>query len=161
MEKIIKIITSLVVFLAFSPPFFSQNSIKSVEFWTDNNSENRNRQAVSASNTFIWQDEINLAALVDGLHTLNMRFQDGKGIWSQVETSFFLKQTNAAGQGVLKKITALEYWMNGNSTNRTQRPLNGQTTFTWDELIDVAGIPDGVNTFNARFKDEYGVWSPV
>ncbi|HOF99450.1 MAG TPA: hypothetical protein PLD44_08745, partial [Paludibacteraceae bacterium] len=161
MKNTIRITAILVVFLTISPPFFSQNSIKSVEFWTDGNGENRNRQPISSSNTFIWQDEINLAALVDGLHTFNMRIQDSKGVWSQVETLFFLKQTNAAGQGVLKKIAALEYWMNGNSANRTQRVLNGQTSFTWEELIDVAGIPDGANTFNARFKDEYGVWSPI
>ncbi|HOR39777.1 MAG TPA: hypothetical protein PLZ41_07495, partial [Paludibacteraceae bacterium] len=75
MKNTIRITAILVVFLTISPPFFSQNSIKSVEFWTDGNGENRNRQPISSSNTFIWQDEINLAALVDGLHTFNMRIQ--------------------------------------------------------------------------------------
>jgi len=161
MKNTIRIIVILVILLAISPPFFSQNSIKTVEFWTDGNSANCTRQTISASSVFLWQDEINLASLVDGLHTFNVRFKDEYGVWSPIETRFFVKQTNALGQGELKKITALEYWMNGNSSNRTQRILNGQTTFAWEELIDVAGLSDGVNTFNARFKDEYGVWSPI
>ncbi len=161
MKKAKNIIAIIAVILAFSPPIFSQNSIQLIEFWTDGNSESRTRQTISAASVFSWQDEINLATLVDGLHTFNARFKDEYGVWSPVETRFFVKQTNALGQGKLKKITALEYWMNGNSSNRTQRILNGQTTFAWEELIDVANISDGVNTFNARFKDEYGVWSPV
>jgi len=161
MKKAKNIIAIIAVILAFSPPIFSQNSIQLIEFWTDGNSESRTRQTISAASVFSWQDEINLATLVDGLHTFNARFKDEYGVWSPVETRFFVKQTNALGQGELKKITALEYWMNGNSSNRTQRILNAQTTFAWEELIDVANISDGVNTFNARFKDEYGVWSPV
>jgi len=161
MKKAKNIIAIIAVILAFSPPIFSQNSIQLIEFWTDGNSESRTRQTISAASVFSWQDEINLATLVDGLHTFNARFKDEYGVWSPVETQFFVKQTNALGQGKLKKITALEYWMNGNSSNRTQRILNAQTTFAWEELIDVANISDGVNTFNARFKDEYGVWSPV
>jgi PKD repeat protein len=161
MKKAKNIIAIIAVILAFSPPVFSQNAIRVIEFWTDGNSENRTRQTIEASRVFSWQDEINLSTLVDGLHTFNVRFNDEVGVWSPVETRFFVKQTNALGQGKLKKITALEYWMNGNSSNRTQRILNGQTTFAWEELIDVANISDGVNTFNARFKDEYGVWSPV
>ena len=161
MKKAKNIIAIIAVILAFSPPVFSQNAIRVIEFWTDGNSENRTRQTIEALRVFSWQDEINLSTLVDGLHTFNVRFNDEVGVWSPIETRFFVKQTNALGQGELKKITALEYWMNGNSTNRTQRILSGQTSFAWEELIDVAGLTDGVNPFNARFNDYSCVWSPI
>ncbi|MEZ7936359.1 MAG: T9SS type A sorting domain-containing protein, partial [Paludibacteraceae bacterium] len=132
-----------------------------LEYWINGNSTNRTHRALTAQNTYNWEELLDYAAIPDGVNSFNARFRDEFGAWSTVQSHFFLKQTTAAGTGTVKKITALEYWINGNSTERTHRTLTAQNTYNWEELLDYSTIPDGVNTFNARFRDEFGAWTAV
>ncbi|HQF11965.1 MAG TPA: hypothetical protein PKV22_06840, partial [Paludibacteraceae bacterium] len=88
-----------------------------LEYWMNGNSSNRTQRILNGQTTFAWEELIDVTGLSDGVNTFNARFKDEYGVWSPIETRFFVKQTNALGQGELKKITALEYWMNGNSSN--------------------------------------------
>ena len=161
MKKSIDIIRILLVLTVLSPPLTAQKTIRAVEWWTDGNAQMRTYQPVTPGAAYNWEELVPFSTLSDGVHTFNARFSDNEGVWTSVQSHFFLKQTTAAGIGTVKKITALEYWINGNSTERTHRTLTAQSTYNWEELLDYSAIPDGVNSFNARFRDEFGAWSTV
>ncbi|VBB46788.1 exported hypothetical protein [uncultured Paludibacter sp.] len=161
MRKLIIIILALIVFIAFSPPIWSQNTIKTIEFWTDGNSAIRTQRNLTPNTTYNWEELIDLSTIIDGVHTFNVRFSDDGGLWSNVQSHFFLKQTNAAGQSTFRKINGLEFWVDGNSTARVQRNLTASTPYNWEELLDYSAISDGVHTFNVRFSDDGGLWSNV
>ena len=161
MKKSIDIIRILLVLTVLSPPLTAQKTIRAVEWWTDGNAQMRTYQPATPGAAYNWEELVPFSTLSDGVHTFNARFCDNEGVWTTVQSHFFLKQTTAAGTGTVKKITALEYWINGNSTERTHRALTAQNTYNWEELLDYSAIPDGVNSFNARFRDEFGAWSTV
>ena len=161
MKKSIDIIRILLVLTVLSPPLTAQKTIRAVEWWTDGNAQMRTYQPATPGAAYNWEELVPFSTLSDGVHTFNARFCDNEGVWTTVQSHFFLKQTTAAGTGMVKKITSLEYWINGNSTERTHRSLTAQSTYNWEELLDYTAIPDGVNSFNARFRDEFGAWSTV
>ena len=161
MNKLIYYITVLLLLTVLPLPVTAQKTIRAVEWWTDGNTQMRIQQAVTPGAVYNWEELVTFTTLSDGVHTFNARFRDNEGVWTSVQSHFFLKQTTAIGTGLVKKITALEYWINGNSDARTKRPLTAQNPYNWEELLDYAAIPDGVNTFNARFMDEFGSWTNV
>ena len=161
MNKLIYYITVLLLLTVLPLPVTAQKTIRAVEWWTDGNTQMRIQQTVTPGAVYNWEELVTFTTLSDGVHTFNARFRDNEGVWTTVQSHFFLKQTTAIGTGLVKKITALEYWINGNSDARTKRPLTAQNPYNWEELLDYAAIPDGVNTFNARFMDEFGSWTNV
>lgn len=161
MKKSIYIIPVLLALTVLSPPLIAQKTIRAMEWWTDGNAQIRSQQNVTPGAAYNWEELMPFTTISDGVHTFNVRFRDNEGVWTSVQSHFFLKQTTAAGTGLVKKITALEYWINGNSAERTKQTLTVQNPYNWEELLDYSAIPDGVNTFNARFKDEFGAWTSV
>ncbi len=145
--------------IALSPPVFAQKQINTLEYWIDGSSNSRIHRSIGAVSVNNWEEMINLSALTDGVHTFNSRFKDISGVWTNVQSHFFLKQTNAAGQGLVRKVNGLEYWIDGKSSSRTQRTLSGATPYNWEELLDYSTLNDGVHTFNVRFRDDGGVWT--
>ena len=161
MKKIINIILIICAYFAFPPPLLSQNTIKTIEFWVDENSPERIQRNLTPVETYNWEESINLSSLSDGVHTINVRFKDQLGVWTNVQSQFFFKKTNSRGEGEIKKINALEYWVDANSASKIHRNLTAQNTYNWEELIDFSAVADGVHTANVRFKDDFGVWTNV
>ena len=161
MNKLIYYITVLLLLTVLPLPVTAQKTIRAVEWWTDGNTQMRTQQNIIPGAVYNWEEVVTFTTLSDGVHTFNARFRDNEGVWTSVQSHFFLKQTTAIGTGLVKKITVLEYWINGNSDARTKRTLTAQNPYNWEELLDYAAIPDGVNTFNARFMDEFGSWTNV
>ncbi|HPS10114.1 MAG TPA: hypothetical protein PK664_01970, partial [Paludibacteraceae bacterium] len=161
MKNLIYYLIVLLLLAVLPPPLAAQKTIRAVEWWTDGNTQMRTQQTVTPGGVYNWEELVTFTTLSDGVHTFNARFRDNEGVWTSVQSHFFLKQTTAVGTGLVKKITALEYWINGNSDARTKRTLTAQNPYNWEELLDYAAIPDGVNTFNARFMDEFGAWTNV
>ena len=151
----------IISFFTLSPPMFSQNTVKTLEYWMDGNSENRTKQIISASSTYNWEELISCSSLSDGVHTFNVRFSDDGGIWTPVESFFFLKQTNAAAQTVLRKINALEYCIDNNLSEIVQRQFTASKTYHWEEFIDCSTLQDGVHLLGVRFRDDGGLWTSV
>ena len=149
------------IFLVFSLPIYGQNTIKTLEYWIDGNSSARVLRNLTPQNTYNWEEIIDFSTITDGVHTANVRFCDNQGIWTSVQSHFFLKKTNSSGVGVTKKITALECWIDGNFSEKTQRNLTAQNTYNWEEIIDFSTASDGVHSANVRFKDDFGVWTSV
>lgn len=65
---------------------------------------------------------------------------------------FSWKQTTDAGAGVVKAITALEYWLDENSSSRTSRNLTPSNPYNWEELVELGAVTDGLHTLNVRFR---------
>ncbi len=158
-NKLYKILFFWMVF-AFTLPLQAQK-IKTVEYWVDGNHSERVQAVTEQSASILWESSINMSGLADGLHTFHIRFCDDAGKWSQVQSHFFLKQTNATGESTVRKIKALEYWADGKSDNRVVKNLTAVKTYTWSELIDFSTLTDGLHTFHARFQDDGGMWSQV
>ena len=161
MNKLIYYITVLLLLTVLPLPVTAQKTIRAVEWWTDGNTQIRTQQNITPGGVYNWEELVTFTTLTDGVHTFNARFRDNEGVWTTVQSHFFLKQTTSIGTGLVKKITALEYWINGNSDARTKRTLTAKNPYNWEELLDYSAIPDGVNTFNARFMDEFGAWTNV
>ena len=130
MKKSIYIIPVLLALTVLSPPLIAQKTIRAMEWWTDGNAQIRSQQNVTPGAAYNWEELMPFTTISDGVHTFNVRFRDNEGVWTSVQRHFFLKQTTAAGTGLVKKITALEYWINGNSAERTKQTLTVQNPTT-------------------------------
>ncbi len=102
---------------------------------------------------------ISAAALPDGLNTISMRFKDNTGAWSSMLTRFFVKMPKAQNGGEEKQIVGYEYRFNQGET--IWQGVTPGTTVNISEIYDVQGLPDGLNTFSIRFKDDAGAWSSM
>ena len=155
MKRIFFIILSFCALWSLPPKVLAQQTIKAVEYWTDTNFSEKTRLDLTPSTTYTWEDLIDMSALPGGLHTLNVRFQDEGGLWSIVHSTFFNKSAEAQ-----QTIKAVEYWTDTNFNGRTRLDITPSTTYTWEDLIDMSALPDGLHTLNVRFQDG-GLWTNV
>ena len=135
--------------------------ITALEYWINGNSDARTKRTLTAQNPYNWEELLDYSAIPDGVNTFNARFMDEFGAWTAVQSHFFLKQTTDAGAGVVKAITALEYWLDENSSSRTSRNLTPSNPYNWEELVELGAVTDGLHTLNVRFRDEFGKWTAV
>ncbi len=161
MKNAIYKITILIVGVLVSILSYGQKAINQLEYWTDGNTSARVLRALTPATSYSWLEQVDVAALSDGVHSLNVRFRDDGGVWSNVQSRFILKQNSAAGQGTLRLVNAMEYWTDGNTAQKNQRTLTPSASYNWAEQVDVASLSDGVHTLNVRFRDDGGVWSNV
>src|SRR5690606_27117889 len=62
-----------------------------------------------------------------------------------------------SGQSV---IQSYEYWFNSNTSGKTMESIaSPAASFELAVQADASHLPDGVNTFTVRFKDDLGNWS--
>jgi hypothetical protein len=120
----------------------------------------QNATDIERTNHICMEELIDVANIPDGVNTFNARFKDEYGVWSPVETRFFVKQSTALTEGN-KNITNLEYWMDGNTANKVSKTITPNNPYHWEELIPTEDIPNGLHTFNVRWKDEKGIWTMV
>jgi Secretion system C-terminal sorting domain len=100
-----------------------------------------------------------ISSLDVGFHTLYVRAIDNYGQFSLIQTHNFLKENVAYGD--LLDIVELEYFIDvdpgyGDATSVTLTP--GQD-ITFDVLIDLEEIGDGIHTLMIRAKDSSGEWT--
>lgn len=105
---------------------------------------------------------LNMSAdgLPEGLNSFSIRFRDTEDLWSATLTRFFVKMPDMQdANGNTRQIVAYAYRLN-------QDPLSVQSIsaaeqITIDEIISAADLPDGLNSFSIRFKDNAGNWSAM
>ncbi|MDX9943026.1 MAG: PKD domain-containing protein [Bacteroidales bacterium] len=116
-------------------------------------------QSLSPAETITLEEMISTSALPDGLNSFSARFKDNSGAWSSMLTRFFVKvpQTEIAGQE--KQIVGYEYWLNQDEA--IWETVTPGTVFNLSEVLGVSELPEGLNTFSVRFKDNTGAWSSV
>lgn len=100
MKKTIYAVLFIFASFVFSPPLLAQKTIKTIEYWIDGNTEIRTQRSLTSTTTYNWVELIDFSTIIDGVHTANVRFCDSQGIWTSVQSHFFLKKTNSSGVGV-------------------------------------------------------------
>ncbi len=132
------------------------NTLVSFEYWFDNNAASKIVLPISNGvESITINEEIDASNLTDGLHTLNYRCKDEKGLWSSTSSHFFIKATPKADAN----LTVYEYWFDSNSAQKTTKSIESSGVVTINDAIDVNVLPDGLHSINLRCKDSNGQWS--
>lgn len=151
MKKIYYIAVLLFAYMGL----FAQNIVE-YEYWIDDNYANRQPNK-NSSQTLQWQATIDCESLTTGLHALHMRFKDSNGLWSSTKTHYFQKLPVASPN----EIVYYEYWINDDYDKKHASPVSGKQTFILLDEKAISGLSGTANVIHFRFKDKYGLWSPV
>jgi len=152
---------------AISSEFFNKMPVTSAgtreitacEYWIDDNYANKVATQVEANQSISIENSIELDSLQNGLHTYHVRYRDDAGQWSTVVSEFFNKMpvTNAG----TREITACEYWIDDNYTNKVATPVEANQTISIENSIDLDSLQLGLHTYHVRYRDDAGLWSTV
>lgn len=124
---------------------------KLIEYWFDNNFENRQSQLIANANSIDFNLQTNNIDL--GPHTIYYRFKVDTDLWSSVSASSFNKTTSDIG------ITKMENWFNNDFDNRSTTVLTDLNSI--DENISTNTLPLGTHILYSRFQKNGSVWSSV
>lgn len=149
--------------------FYKQNTslsgltayLSNYEYWYDSDVANKVTGTFSGTAT---QENllstVTTTALLDGLHTFNIRFKDNFGKWSSVASQFFYRNTSLSGSTAY--LSSYEYWYDNDYAGKVTSSFSGTTTQEHVlSTIATTSLNDGLHTFNIRFKDSFKNWSSV
>ena len=134
-------------------------SVKSVEYWIDDNVAATKTQAITDGTVSF---AIDASELASGLHKLCYRVRDSRGALSPAQTWVFLK--NEGQTAAARKIAWCKYWWNDHVDKAvTETAVSGDATFVFEKQLSV---PDYAKTdgflggstarFNIVFGDDTG-----
>lgn len=125
-------------------------NVAGYEYWFDNQYEHKVSTATSSSTINLVLD---VSSLQPGLHYVNMRAKDTKGLWSVPTTQCFYRIGKDLSQN---KITQYEYWFDNQYGSKTTAST---TSNQIDFSISVSSLCEGMHYLNFRVKDAEGLWS--
>lgn len=149
-------------------------TIKEFQYWVDSFASQKT-MAASAGTTSLNLDVNHLPL---GVHVIYYRFKNSRGLWSPVESQYFVK----VEPKVENLIVAYRYWFNDASADmRTvqlstpQTPYTLQTNIKPFHLVKESELTDenrttikgadgveriaAINTLHIMFRDSHGKWS--
>ncbi|MBS2099934.1 LamG-like jellyroll fold domain-containing protein [Carboxylicivirga linearis] len=129
-------------------------SLTEVEYWIDNDRSNTKSEAINGQ-TIIWEPEINLAGLQNGLHTINIRAKDSNNKWSAITSKFFIVKPNTATANLI----SWQYWFDNNIETATTTDFTSTNSYDLSTSIDISNLATGMHILNIRFKDDQNKWS--
>lgn len=133
------------------------NQIVAYEYWVDADYGNKVLVSTTSSPQFNLNSVLSLASLTTGLHAIHIRFKDNQGVWSSVQSNFFLRAANEIS--LLPTLTKFEYWFDGDYGNMTAGTLAPQQQLSFVQSVSTSGLSDGLHTVHFRFEDANGSWS--
>ncbi len=136
--------------LFFAAIGIGQTKINNYEYWFDNNYAGRAIKNVTQATAYTFDSAINTNNLSAGLHSFNIRFKDNIANYSSITSAYFYKSAT--------KLSAYEYWFDGNYNNKIGK---SSTSTTINLSIDALPQTIGYHVLNIRFKDDVGIWSSV
>ena len=136
---------------------YGQSNVTGYEYWFDNNYTGKVHTVVAPVPQLTVNSNVATSGLVSGIHTLNIRSWDSKGLFSSTLSGFFYKVPNQATFD--RKIVAYEYWFDNDYANKISQTANNQQTFTLNTNLVPSALASGIHTFNIRFKDNTGFLS--
>ena len=131
--------------------------IATYEYWFDNDFADAVVQNTNNQETFALNINAMPITLPNGIHTFNIRFKDNTGFYSSTLSSFFYKIPEQATFD--RKIATYEYWFDNDFANAVVQNANNQETFALNTNAMPSTLPNGIHTFNIRFKDNTGFYS--
>lgn len=103
-----------------------------------------------------------LSLTPEGVHTLNVRYRDGKGVWSAPSTTLFVKAAEDFG---VTSLVAAETFFDADPGQGSgeAHPIAGSPA-TQSGVIPISSavtqaLSTGVHTLNIRYLDSKGSWS--
>lgn len=148
------------VYTQFIEAFASNQQIASYEFWTEDSYSNKTQVAVTPASNFNLNN-LDLALIPAGMHTLFIRFADKNSKWSAIQHGRINISTGSALPG--NSVSGYRYWIDSNFAGNIYKPVNGSSPLLYlSEMIDLTAFPKGGNhTLHIQFKDIMGFWSTV
>mgnify|MGYP000035350161 FL=1 len=145
----------LFVWLWFSAP--AQNKLNAYEYWFNNNYSERQLVSIVPAVEHQFNELLDVSALPDGVNLFHIRYRDEQGLFgSTLNRLFFKKPFTLSDEG---KLISYEYWFNNDYESKQLVSLTPSDGHLLSSNIDVSSLPDGVNVFNFRTKDENGIFS--
>ncbi|MBI9068670.1 MAG: T9SS type A sorting domain-containing protein [Salinivirgaceae bacterium] len=151
-----KLITFCLLAIITSTAAFAQDKLTTLEYWIDNNINDKIAVDISNSNlsSYTFSQTVSIDNLSAGLHMLNFRAKGANAFWSVIQSSFF----SSIGVASSNSIVGYEYWFNNNVENSVYVASTEQSI---TNSIDVSALQPGLNLFNFRTLNSQGVWSIV
>lgn len=140
----------------------TQNQNKEIvkyEYWVDNDFNNAAQVSTVNQQYIDITSSLDLSQVTEGLHTLNIRFQDNSGAWSSVTSQqvFKVSESNVAQ----REIVSYTWWFDNDYQNTTTSTITNAEYIFLNDMINVTALNTGLHTLNVQFKDNAGVWSSV
>lgn len=140
------------------------SSVKSLEYWFDDNVAGAKTQPVTNSTISLAAD---VSGLASGLHTLCYRVSDNLGNYSPAQTWVFLKKEEQIAEN--RKIVWCKYWWNDHVDKAVTDSLRADSAvFVFEKQLVVPeyAMTDGFSRnstarFSILFGDDLGHTSPL
>lgn len=109
---------------------------------------------------------VSSAGLPRGLHRFYSGFRDSRGIWSPEEGRYVFIASAPPTPFVSNHLAGGEYFVNVDPGVGNGIPLGAPDSSGWDSgteavTFHLSGIPIGTHVIGLRFRDAFGVWSPL
>ena len=131
-------------FLLSSLAMLGQGSISEMEYWIDQQIDER--QSLGLSPT-----EVDISQLSTGVHAVTVRVKDNNNLWSAPVTKHFVITPPSSKANT---ISEREYWFDGHIGERKSLDNSVAT-------IDIPDLSMGVHSITLRVKDNHDLWSSV
>jgi hypothetical protein len=127
------------------------------QYWFDNQIQDSITINTTSSLDFILLGAINGLPLSEGLHTFNIRFKPTGGLWSAVNTSFFVRGKTTIGTEISKCV----YWFDDNYPAHNTIYYSGSANVFDIIYAATPGLTSGEHTVSMFFMDNGGLWSSI
>ncbi len=121
----------------------------SYRLWFD---ENIAEAQMDSSELSAFSLELDVAALSEGMHQLNIQVKDTSGLYSPTRTALFWKQMQKAEMGTY----ALRYWFDDDATQTVEGSVP-----TGMQMIDVSSLSEGLHSLHFQVAGNNGMYSPT
>lgn len=144
------------------PPDYQSESgqeLTEMEYWFDDVVGSRATVSFTSAAEINFLDVFDISALIQGLHTVHIRFKDNSGVYSSAISKFFLVLPQAE---VItdNKILNYRYWINDGEI-QTGNITDPSSEIVFIDSIDMRLNPKGAYSVHFQFRDEKGNWSSV
>ena len=138
------------------------NAVVAIEYWVDTDYSQLISQVITPTTSFNLLYDIDFSALSNGVHTLNMRFKQTDGEWSNLLCQMFAKFPSSPADTVTtNKMVAYEYWADTAFSARVSQTLAPASAYNLLSAIDYSSLSNGIHSFNVRFRQTDGKWGSV
>lgn len=137
---------------------FSENKMIRFEYWLDKDVENKKSIQVQSGAIIKLEESLEAASVSNGLHLLNFRLLDSRGLWTPVLSHFFYKLPDHVHQGE-NFVSQFQYWFNDAVSEAKTITTDQNKVISLEENIQAGHLPMGLHALRYRFKDHYGNWS--
>lgn len=136
----------------------SSNNIVAYEYWFDDQYQSKVKAPVTKQQESWLDIQVPTEGLINGLHSLHIRYKDQNGNWSAIASEFFQKlPLTTTAQNVVES----EYWFDDNYASKVLAPVTPGQTILVNSSLEVGKLQNGLHSYHVRYKDDAGQWSSV